>query len=251
MHHWLFLLAVLIQPFALATQLVRVGVAEFPPYIEKRQTVAGESLHVELLELMNAFQSEYRFVPVATGTVRRFQDFDAGKYDMSSFDNLAWGWGKRPVVASEVYLRGGEVYVALAQAGRDQRFFDDLAGKRMIGMLGYHYGFAGFKNDASYLRKHFRMSFSNDNASTLKLLLAGRGDIAVVTEAYLAIYLKRHPALREQLLISERKDQEYAHTIILRQGIRPSVEEINTLLRRMRAAGVLAPLWRKYGAADD
>jgi polar amino acid transport system substrate-binding protein len=222
-----------------------VGLTVFPPYI---QPSAGEpGLRSELLDLMNSFQSQYRFVGMATGPMRRFRDFDAGLYDLTLYDNLAWGWQDRPVEASKVYLRGGEVYVALAVPGRDQGFFAELKGKRMIGMRGYHYGFAGFKADPAYLEREFDMVLTQDNEATLRLLLAGRGDVAVVTEAYLNIYLHQRPEIRAELLISQRKDQEYAHSAIMRKGKRPSVAELDQLFGRMRESGVLQPLWAKYG----
>ncbi|GAB3243767.1 substrate-binding periplasmic protein [Chitinimonas naiadis] len=231
-----------------AAQRVKVGVTIFPPYIEKDAGAGKDTLRVELLELMNAFQDTYRFEPVVTGTVRRFKDFDLGKYDMSTFDNLAWGWEDRPVDASNVYLRGGEVYVALASPGRNDSYFDNLAEKQLIAMLGYHYGFAGFNGDPDYLRQRFRIAFTNDNEASLKLLLLGRGEVAVVSEAFLTSFLARQPELRDRFLVSKKKDQVYSHTIIIRRGIRPSIAEINQLLERMRKAGVLRPLWKKYGA---
>ncbi|WP_269533018.1 ABC transporter substrate-binding protein [Chitinimonas sp. BJYL2] len=229
-----------------AAQVVKVGVVLFPPYINKQ--AGSDRLHVELLDLMNSFQQRYRFVPVNTGPVRRFRDFDLGRYDMSTFDNLAWGWKDRPVDASRVYLGGGEVYVALKQADRDQRYFDHFADKRMIGMRGYHYGFAGFNTNEDYLRHHFQMVFTSDNEATIKHLLMGSGDIAVVTEAYLAGYLERNPQDRDKLLISTKKDQHYQLTFVIRRGVRPSAAELNALLDAMEQAGILRPLWQKYGA---
>jgi len=234
-----------------AAQVVKVGVAVFPPYIQKDPASGSDMLRVELLDLMNAFQDTYRFRPVVTGTIRRFKDFDLGKYDMSTYDNLAWGWEDRPVDASNVYLRGGEVYVALNLPGRSEDYFNNLAARQMVVMLGYHYGFAGFNADPGYLRQHFQISFTNDNEASLKLLLLGRGDVAVVSEAFLADFLARQPEYRDRFLVSKKKDQAYAHTLIIRRGIHPTVNELNQLLERMRKAGVLKPLWKKYGVETD
>ncbi|MEH6460364.1 substrate-binding periplasmic protein [Chitinimonas sp. JJ19] len=231
-----------------AGRIVKVGVVLFPPYIVLQQDARGSTLRVELLELMNSFQRDYRFVPVVSGPLRRFHDFDQGMYDLSFYDNLAWGWKDRAVDATKVFLRGGEVYVALARHGRDENYFADLSDKRMIGMRGYHYGFAGFNNDPAFLRERFQMSFTDDNEATLRLLLLERGDVAVVTEAYLAGYLIRNPQDKDRLLISRKKDQPYSHSIIVRRGARPTVDELNQLLDKMQRAGVLKPLWRKYGA---
>jgi len=232
-----------------ATETVRVGVVVFPPYIVPTQD--GQGMRVELLELMNDFQSDYRFVPVVSGPVRRFKDFEAGRYDLSFYDNLLWGWDGQPVTASEVFLSGAEVYVALARPGRDEHYFDTLDDKRMIGMRGYHYGFANYNADAEYLEENFRMVLTSDNEATIKVLLARRGDVAVVTEAYLSAYLLEHPALRTKLLISKRKDQVYSHSVIVRNGVHPTPDELNKLFARMRKAGVLKALWHKYGVAED
>lgn len=234
-----------------AAQTVKVGVVVFPPYIQKDLASGNDMLRVELLELMNGFQDTYHFKPVVTGTVRRFKDFDLGKYDMSTYDNLAWGWEDRPVDASNVYLRGGEVYVALSRPGRGEEYFTNFADKQMVAMLGYHYGFAGFNADPGYLRQHFQIVFTNDNEASLKLLLLGRGDVAVVSEAFLADFLARQPEYRARFLVSKKKDQAYAHTLIIRRGIRPTVGELNQLLERMRKAGVLKPLWKKYGVESE
>ncbi|MBV8657784.1 MAG: transporter substrate-binding domain-containing protein [Burkholderiales bacterium] len=234
---------------AQATETVRVGVVVFPPYIVP--TADGQSMHVELLDVMNEFQSDYHFVPVVSGPIRRFKDFEAGRYDLSFFDNLLWGWEGQPVSASEVFLSGAEVYVALAKYGRDEHYFDDLNAKRMIGMRGYHYGFANYNADPAYLEDNFRMVLTGDNEATIKVLLAHRGDVAVVTEAYLSTYLLDHPALRASLLISKRKDQVYSHSVIVRNGVHPTPDEINKLFARMRKAGVLRALWHKYGVAED
>ena len=96
---------------AIAAQTVKVGASAFSPYIE---AVEGSKVRIELIDLMNAFQDKYHFELVLTGPMRRFVDFDRGLYDVSCFDNLAWGWGEREVEATQVYLSGGEVYVALA-----------------------------------------------------------------------------------------------------------------------------------------
>ena len=91
------------------------------------------------------------------------------------------------------------------------------------------------------------MIYSRDDAVSLRNLLAGRGDIAVITKAYLMRYLGQHPQAREKLLISDRQDQSYVHTVLVKKGNKPTAQEIDILLGRMEAAGVLKPLWQRYG----
>lgn len=232
---------------AIAVQTVKVGASPFPPYIETTDLSGGSKARVELIELMNAFQDKYHFELVLTGPMRRFKDFDRGLYDVSCFDNLAWGWGERAVEATQVYLTGGEVYVALAKPGRDQSFFADLTGKRMIGMRGYHYGFAKFNADPDYLEQNFRMTLTYTNENTLRFLFLNRGDIAVVTEAFLPSYFMRNPQHKNQMLISQKTDQDYMHTCVVRRGTHPNASELGELLKAMAEKGVLQPLWKKYG----
>ena len=229
---------------ATAAQTVKVGASDFSPYIE---TVEGSKVRVELIELMNAFQDKYHFELVLTGPMRRFVDFDRGLYDVSCFDNLAWGWGEREVEATQVYLSGGEVYVALAKPGRDQSFFADLTDKRMIGMRGYHYGFAKFNADPDFLERNFGMTLTYNNENTLRFLFLNRGDVAVVTEAFLPSYFMRNPQHKNKVLISQKRDQDYMHTCIVRRGTHPNASELDQLLKAMEQKGVLKPLWKKYG----
>lgn len=237
----------LLSSTAIAAQNVKVGASAFAPYIELAGSDGDSKLRVELIELMNAFQKKYHFELVQTGAMRRFNDFDHGLYDVSCFDNLAWGWGERPVDATQVYLTGAEVYVALVKPGRDQTFFNDFTNKRLIGMRGYHYGFAKFNADPHFLEATYRMALTNTNANTLEFLFLDRGDVAVVTDAFLPGYFMRNPQAKNKVLISKKKDQDYKHSCIVRRGTHPTAAELDQLFKEMGQKGVLKPLWKKYG----
>lgn len=226
-----------------AAELVRVGAYPFLPFSDK-----SSGLTPDLLKAINAFQSEYKFVLVDTSPNRRYNDMASGHFTMMFFENIKWGWDPKIVEASKVFLQGdGEVYVAHAMPGRDQSYFDSFEGKEIMGVLGYHYGFANFEADRSKLLKKFRMNFSSDNEIILRNFLLGYGDIAVLTKSYLNNYLLKHPGAAPKLLISERLDQEYFHTILVKRGSKPTAQEIDALLSKMEAAGVLKKLWKKYG----
>ncbi|XZG70286.1 hypothetical protein ACTSKR_00060 [Chitinibacteraceae bacterium HSL-7] len=227
-----------------AGEPVRVGGAAFPPYIE---ATAEGGLRIELLELLNQVQNQYEFRVVASNPSRRHQDFDRKLYDYSFFDQPDWGWQGRQVEHGDVIATGAERYIAMVRDGRDQRYFDDFAGKRMIGMRGYHYGFAGFNSDPDFLKREFNFVGTTNNEASIRQLLAGRGDVALVTDAYLADYLIRHPQLKPRLLISDKADQRYRLTIIARKGVRPSVDEIEKMITTLRERGMLQPLWKRYG----
>ena len=232
-----------------AAETVNVGLSVFPPFIEKEKedgTYSG--IAVELLHAMNAFQDTYRFVGVSTSASRKQRDFTNGVYDMVPFDDLNWGWQGYPVEASRVILSGdGEVFIALAEAGRGEEYFADFRQKKMVGFRGYHYKFADFNADPDYLKKTFNMLLPTNPQSCIEMILRQRGDIAVVTKSYLLRYLAEHPEARDKLLISQKMDQEYQHTFIIRQGIRPSVAELNDMLDQMEQQGILQRLWQAHG----
>lgn len=241
----LFLFIILPTPTVHSREQVLVGVAHFPPFIVNEGGVVG-GLAMDMLELMNAQQSKYEFVALPTLSTTRHKIFDMGRYDMSMFDHLDWGWKGRDVDASDIYLHGGEIYITQAEPGRGQEYFDSFKNKRMVGIEGYHYGFAGFNSDPAFLIKNFNMELTRSNAGSIQMILAGnRGDIAVVTKSYLAMYLNDHPEDRKKLLLSSKFDQVYKHRIILRRNINLTIQEVNELLKTLKSNGKLQALWEK------
>lgn len=232
-----------------AATLVRVGGYEFAPFVELDAQGRARGLTPALIDAFNQQQNQYRFEFVATSPARRYRDFTAGKFDLLFFESVDWGWTeqKLPVSASQVFLEGGERYIARRAPDRDQHYFGHFEQRRMVGIRGYHYGFAQFNADPDYLARAYRMTLVHSNAASIDLILKGRGDIAVVTDAYLNRYLREHPAAQAQLLISDTFDQPYRHTILLRRGGKPDVAEINQLLQQLAKTGTLQHLWQRYG----
>lgn len=230
-----------------AADVVRVGAYYFPPYVEGREgPVRG--LAADLLTLLNAAQDEYRFEAVRTTPTGRYADFTEGRFDLVAFEDAAWGWQGYPVEASRVFLEGAEVYVTRAGTGRDQRYFDDLRRKRLAVLRGYHYGFAGLEADPAGLRARFDIHLGDDHRDTVARVLDGRSDVAVVTRAWLDRLLRDDPTLGPRLLVSERPDQRYRFSILVRARARPTVEWIDRLLDRLEAQGALATLGRRRAA---
>lgn len=229
------------------SKVVKVGAVEFPPYIvvEKDGRVSG--IITELLDFMNSAQKDYKFQPVLTSAMRRHIDFQNGAYELSFFDNINWGWDKSAVDVSKVFMKGKEIYIAKAKPGRGEDYFNTFKGKTMIGILGYHYAFANFNSDPGQLRKDFNMQLSTSNAGSIKMVLDGRGDIAVVSDAFLNQYLLNNPTEKSKLLVSKKVDQHYLHTIIIKKNIRPTVKEINALLKQFEESHQYTVLSSKYG----
>ncbi|MGQ0708747.1 MAG: substrate-binding periplasmic protein [Rhodoferax sp.] len=243
--HWALGVVLALSGWAALAQPreVRVGAYPFLPFWDGQT-----GLTADLVRALNAFQKDYRFVLVPTSSARRYRDLEDGQYSVIFFENARWGWSERAVDATHVYLRGdGEVYVARAQPGRDQTYFDTVADKDLLGVTGYHYAFAGMEGDPALLRQRFRITFGQDNAALLRHLLAGHGEIAVLTKSFVTRHLQQRPQDALRLLISERYDQLYEHSALVARGSAPSARELDALLDRMEAAGVLRRLWAAYG----
>lgn len=226
--------------------IVRVGIYPFAPFVESVDD-DYQGVTLELLTLLNKIQQQFHFSAVAISPKRRYQAFNAGDYDMLLYENRKWGWQDIEVQSSQVYQRGRELYVALADAGRDQTFFSELKHKRLIGILGYHYGFAGFNSNEHELRQHYNIILSWDHRRNFDLLLERHGDVLIVNQSYLDRYLHQHPERARLFLLSQIADQEYHHTALLRPGSPLSIDYLNTLLKQITTDGSLAELLKRMG----
>lgn len=231
-------------------RVVTVGGYEFPPYVELDR--AGNSPHglsIDLLTLLNQAQDRWDFRFFLTSPPRRYRDFAGGAFDMIAFESPDWGWtaSGQQFEASKVFFEDSEVYVARRSEGRGQSYFDDFSGKRMAGILGYHYGFTGFIADPAVLKEKFAMLLVTDHSASIEVVLRERADVAVVTKSYLLRYLALHPDARDQLLVSDRVDQLYRLQILVKPGIGPSGAELDELLDGLEADGRLPALFAKAG----
>ena len=246
------LLAALTTLWALpcaATQLVRIGAAHFPPYTVRPESGADTGLLPQLVQALNALQSDYQFVLVPTSIPRRFGDFKQGRVDMAIFENPDWGWKNIPHTAVDMGLEDAEIFVAQRQPERGQTYFSELAGKRLALFSGYHYEFANFNADPKVLAQNHNATLTYSHDSNLLMVLRGRADIALVTRSYLSDYLLRNDKVGEQLLVSERVDQIYHHYAILRPSAPISGAAFADLLQGLRDNGQLLRIFDPYQIA--
>lgn len=229
----------------IAADIVKVGVYDFPPYSFIADKASG--IAIQMIAEMNKAQDKYVFVAVPTTPRRRYHDFENNKFDMMIFESKKWGWQKYPIASSQSFVTGAEVYITLAKAGRGQDFFSDFKNKTMIGVMGYHYQFANFSSNQKYLKSNFNLIQTDSQKKSLELILNNRGEIAVLSKEYLHYHFSHSPEDKAKLLISEKPDQIYRHTILIREKHKLSIEYINSLLTQMTKSGTLEPLWEKYG----
>lgn len=237
----------LVTPACVAGAIeVKIGAAHFPPYTVRPEQGADTGLLPQLVEALNRLQQDYRFVLVPTSIQRRFGDFQQGRTDMAIFENPQWGWQSIPHQTVDMGLEDAEVFVAKKLDNRDQRYFDDLRGKRLALFNGYHYAFAAFNPDPNYLRKTYNATLTYSHDSNLLMVQAGRSDIALVTRSYLSDFMVRNPESLAQLMASERVDQVYHHYALLRPDAPISDKAFAGLLRDLRETGELSRIFQPY-----
>jgi ABC-type amino acid transport substrate-binding protein len=236
-----------------AAQLVRIGAAHFPPYTVRPESGADTGLLPQLVEALNALQSDYQFVLVPTSIPRRFGDFKQGRIDMAIFENPAWGWKDIPHTDVDMGLEDAEIFVAQRQlagrAVRQQDYFADLTGKRLALFSGYHYEFANFNAEPQYLAKNYNATLTYSHDSNLLMVLRGRADIALVTRSYLNDYFLRNLNVANELLVSDRIDQIYHHYAILRLAAPISGDAFGKLLQGLRDNGQMLKIFDPYKIA--
>lgn len=235
---------------AQAAQEVRVGAYHFPPYVIKPESERPGGLLPELLQGLNQLQGDYHFTLVATSIMRRYRDLQSGRFDLILFESPTWGWQDTAHAALDMHIEDAEVYVARLQSGRDERYFDELKGKRMALYSGYHYGFAGFNANKQFLTDTFNamLTYSHDN--NLVMLLRGRADIAVVTRSYLRAYQLRYPEQGSALLVSQRVDQVYQHQALFRPESALQPQAFAELLKQLNRDKQLDKLLGRYHLRD-
>ncbi|MBC7908378.1 MAG: transporter substrate-binding domain-containing protein [Rhodospirillaceae bacterium] len=245
-----FLLALALTAVTLfsvqAAELVRVGGYDFPPFVESDASGQPKGLALDLVEAFNKAQTKYEFRFVPTSARRRYADVAEGRFDLLFFESPEWEWTAKghPVEFSNVFLTGGEVYVASAKSGRGQEWFADIKGKRVVGILGYHYGFTHFEGNPDILNREWGMKLVGSHRSSIEMVLAERMDVGIVTDAYLWSYLARNPETASRLLVSERYDQQYNHRVLVRKGGPMNTDTVNRMLASMERDGTLDRLWR-------
>jgi polar amino acid transport system substrate-binding protein len=242
----LALLLLLVGQSALCSTLVKVGGYMFPPFVET-SSGSPKGLTIDLIKLLNESQSEFEFKFVLTSPKRRYHDFKRNAVDAMFFESKQWGWQGYPISASEVFLKGGEVYITKNNLKKKQTYFDQLNDKKLVGILGYHYQFAGFESDEHILKQQFNIQLVNHPNTIINQVLSGQADIGIVTRSYLAKAERDHPTYKETILTSSKLDQMYAHTILVRDHFPLNLNKINTLLKRISKQGSLDKLLLKYG----
>ncbi|MCK9225727.1 MAG: transporter substrate-binding domain-containing protein [Candidatus Muirbacterium halophilum] len=227
--------------------IVKVGGYIFPPFIEMSKTGEVVGLTCDIIDGMNNIQKKYQFEFVLTSSKNRYKDMFLGKYDIIFFENILWEWSDYAVQASKVFLKGGEVYITNAEDGKNQIYFNNLDGKLLLGVSGYHYQFADFITDENYLKSNYNARMTKSHSDNILSVVNKKADIAIVTKSFILKYLHDNPEISLRILVSEKFDQEYNHTIIVKDNSSISVEEIDKILDDLKSSDIMEDILKKYG----
>lgn len=244
---YLVIILFLVSLSPMAKKVVLVGGYEFPPFVTLRGSVP-RGMTIDLIELLNKEQSKYLFKFVPTTPDRRYIDFSTKKYDLIFFENIIWGWQEEPIEPTKVILNGGEVFITKAVDGRDKEFFSTLKDKKILGVTGYHYNFANHVTNKDYLQKYFNMTLNESHSENIRSVIKSESPtIAIVTKSYLDLFINNNPDLKDKILISNKFDQIYRHTILARKNNNPSAKELSELIDSLKQTKKIQSIWKKYG----
>lgn len=239
------LFATATQSFAQAKKVL-VGGYEWPPYVMIRDKKTS-GLSIDLLELLNKRQDKYVFEFVLTSATRRFQDILDGRFHVIFFESKSWGWSPTHVEGTKLFLSGAEVFITSKDDKKTQAYFDELKGKSIKGIHGYHYGFLGLST-APKAAREYNLELTSTQDGNIQAVLNKRADIAIVPKEYLPIYFKNNPSVEKKLLVSKKLDQAYQLGALVNPAKSPiSAAELNKLMEPLFKDGTWDKMLKEKG----
>ena len=226
---------------------MKVGGYPFEPFVENELGITPA-----FLTMLNGRQSKVRFQFIAIPAQRRYELMGRGVIDAVFFEMPVWGWRDVAVEidVSMPLLRGREMFVAMSNNPGGNSLFDLSPASKVALTLGYHYAFTDFRSDQAYIRTKVDAVFAEKLSATLRYLQSGAVDVGVMSNIFLFHEFQRRPALRSQLLLSQKIDHEYALPIIMRKGAAISAAELNTILAQAISDGSLPAFFAGFGLGN-
>lgn len=213
---------------------VRVGGYQFEPFVE-----GSGGLSIAFAKFLSEQQNNYRFEFMEIPARRRYDLLMSGKIDMIFFELPLWGWNEQAddIVTSTPLIRGQEVFVARRDHPLGLAVFDALHKRRIALTFGYHYAFAGLASDPDDIRARYNVVFAQQQLYTLRHLVSGNADLAVLNDMFLARQIENNASLADILRVGERVDQRYELPVLMRRGGPISVKALNEILEQLKADG--------------
>lgn len=209
----------------------------------------GSGLGRDLVEALNEVQAKYRFTYVLMPTLRVAEMVTSGVIDLASLHNIDWGWDPGRVGSTVDLFIARDVFIARREDGRGESFFDGIGTLPMVGVIGFHYRFAGNIEDQTALRRDFNLVLVKDELTVIRMILDGRGEIGIVATTTLDYLRKVDPELHGRLLVSKRFDSEYSRHYVVSGAAPIDAAELDGYLATLSRKGVLATIFNRYGLA--
>ncbi|WP_155860013.1 substrate-binding periplasmic protein [Kordiimonas gwangyangensis] len=216
---------------------VKVGGYQFEPFVE-----GSGGLSVAFAKFLSEQQAGYQFEFVKIPARRRYDLLVSGKIDMIFFELPLWGWSELAdeIVTSTPLIKGQEVFVARRDNPLGRDVFDALHKRRIALTFGFHYAFAGLTSDPDEIRARYDVVFAQQQLYTLRHLISGNADLAVLNDLFLARQLETEPELGDVLRVGERVDQRYELPVLMRRNGPVSQRQMNDLLAKVMEDGRFA-----------
>jgi polar amino acid transport system substrate-binding protein len=132
----------------------------------------------------------------------------------------------------------------------DGRYFDELKGKRIKGIHGYHYGFLGLST-APKAAREYNLELTSTQDGNIQAVLSKRADLAIVPKEYLPIYFKNNPGAEKKLLVSKKLDQAYQLGALVNPTKSPiTATELNKLIEPLFKDGTWEKTLKEKGLSS-
>lgn len=222
------------QPLA-----INVAATFWPPFLNEE----GVGMGAEVLDALNSIQTKFDFKLVPIPVKRRVQAIELGRADIIMWDNINWGWPKSRFEASLPLLESKDVFITY---NKNTNVYQ-LERERICIVRGYHYKFLDYSTDTAKIDDMYDVIMVRTENETIKMAILNRCEVSLASTSALNWYFKQNPNSKGTVIVTDRVDTEYTRHFLVPKNAPISVNEINELIKKANALGLLKPIYEKYG----
>lgn len=227
-----------------AQRVVTIGLtSNQPPYAFED----GTGLTNDIINEINKVQSDFKFIIKLLPAARLREYFINEKLDMSAMMNINWGYNDVSCSQTENLMKVQDKYFARKDVAQNQSFFSKIGRELTVGVLGFHYNYADSQTNYAILEEKSNTILVNSELTVIKMILAGRGKIGVVSSTTLDYYKLTNPDQYNKLLISDISDSEYYRYFLIHDNAEITVKMFNQYMNILKSSGMLKKIFNKYG----